>query len=80
VTVPRTSHGLQPLCAVYRRDFFAVAEQQLRAGKYKIDAAFANLSMRLIEADELQAAGFPEQCFFNLNTPEDRMAAEGPSF
>jgi molybdopterin-guanine dinucleotide biosynthesis protein A len=36
--------------------------------------------MRLIEADELQAAGFPEQCFFNLNTPEDRMAAEGPSF
>src|ERR1700721_1841905 len=30
ITVPRTSKGLQPLCAVYRRDFFAIAEQALR--------------------------------------------------
>src|ERR1700682_751441 len=33
VTVPRSGKGLQPLCAVYRRDFFLVAEQSLRAGK-----------------------------------------------
>src|ERR1700720_257799 len=38
VTVPRSVRGLQPLCAVYRRDFSRVAEQALRAGKYKIDA------------------------------------------
>src|SRR5271157_1138730 len=29
VTIPRTSRGLQPLCAIYRRDFSAVAEQAL---------------------------------------------------
>jgi molybdopterin-guanine dinucleotide biosynthesis protein A len=77
VTVPRSGKGLQPLCAVYRRDFFAVAEQALRAGKYKIDAAFAGVSVRVIEEVELAAAGFSEQSFFNVNTPQDHLEAEG---
>ena len=77
VTVPRTSRGLQPLCAIYRRDFSAVAEQALRAGKCKIDAAFSSASVRVIEEGELAAAGFSEQSFCNVNTPEDRLAAEG---
>ncbi|MGA7080225.1 MAG: molybdenum cofactor guanylyltransferase [Terriglobales bacterium] len=77
VTVPRTSRGLQPLCAIYRRDFYAVAEQALRAGKYKIDAVFSSVSIRVIEERELAAAGFSEQSFFNVNTPEDCLAAEG---
>ncbi len=80
VTVPRTSKGLQPLCAVYRRDFSVAAEQALRAGKYKIDAAFSSVSIRVIAEDELAAAGFSEQSFFNLNTPQDRLAAEGRDF
>ena len=80
VTVPRTSKGFQPLCAVYRRDFSAAAEQALRAGKYKIDAAFSSVSVRVIEEDELAAAGFSEQSFLNLNTPQDRLAALGGDF
>jgi molybdenum cofactor guanylyltransferase len=80
VTVPRSGKGLQPLCAVYRRDFFLVAERALRAGKYKIDAAFSNVSVRIIEELELAAAGFSEQSFFNVNTPQDRLAAEGRVF
>ena len=79
VTVPRSGKGLQPLCAVYRRDFFLVAEQALRAGKYKIDAAFSGVSVRVIEESELAAAGFSERSFFNVNTPQDRLAAEGGS-
>lgn len=77
VTVPRTGKGLQPLCAVYRRGFSGVAEQALRAGKYKIDAAFADVSTVVVEESELAAAGFSERCFFNVNTPEERLAAEG---
>jgi molybdopterin-guanine dinucleotide biosynthesis protein A len=77
ITVPRTGNGLQPLCAVYRREFLTVAEQALRAGKYKIDAAFLAVSTQEIAAAELAAAGFSEQSFFNVNTPEDRLAAEG---
>lgn len=78
VTVPRIGKGLQPLCAVYRREFIAVAEPALRAGRFKIDAAFAGLSTHLIEASELAARGFSERCFVNVNTPEERVAAERP--
>ena len=77
VTIPRTSRGLQPLCAIYRRDFSAVAEQALRAGKYKIDAAFPGVAVRVIDEAELAAAGFSERSFFNVNTPQDRLKAEG---
>jgi molybdenum cofactor guanylyltransferase len=80
VTVPRTSRGFQPLCAVYRREFSAAAEQALRAGRYKIDAAFAGVSIRVIEGSELAAAGFSERSFFNVNTPQDRLAAKGGDF
>jgi molybdopterin-guanine dinucleotide biosynthesis protein A len=80
VIVPRSGKGLQPLCAIYRRDFSTVAEQALRAGKYKIDAAFSSVSVRVIEEVELAAAGFSEQNFFNVNTPHDRLAAEGRAF
>jgi molybdenum cofactor guanylyltransferase len=76
VTVPLINAGFQPLCAVYRCGFTAIAEEALRAGKYKIDAAFSSVSIRVIEADELAAAGFYEQSFFNLNTSQDRLAAE----
>lgn len=76
VTVPRTGKGFQPLCAVYRREFAKVADLSLRAGKYKIDAAFAGQSLRVIEEAELQKAGFSEQNFFNVNTPDDRRKAE----
>lgn len=75
VTVPRTSRGLQPLCSVYRRAFVPIAEQALRAGKYKIDAAFTGIPIRIVAEQELAAAGFSEDNFFNVNTPEDRRAA-----
>jgi molybdopterin-guanine dinucleotide biosynthesis protein A len=75
VTLPRTVKGFQPLCAVYRRDFCVVAEQALRAGKYKIDAAFSGVALRIVEDAELTAAGFSERSFFNVNTQEDRREA-----
>jgi molybdopterin-guanine dinucleotide biosynthesis protein A len=80
VTVPRSGKGLQPLCAVYRRDFSPVAEQALRAGKYKVDAVFSSVSVRVVEEVELATAGFSEQSFFNVNTPQERLAAEGRAF
>jgi molybdenum cofactor guanylyltransferase len=79
ITVPRTGRGFQPLCAIYRREFSTIAEQALRAGKYKVDAAFSGVSVRVMEENQLAAAGFSEESFFNLNTPQDRLAAEGGS-
>ena len=80
VTVPRVGKGLQPLCAVYRRDFRVAAEKALRAGRYKIDMAFSSVPVRVIAEDELAAAGFFEQNFFNVNTPQDRIEAESRTF
>lgn len=77
ITVPSAGNRLQPLCAVYRREFSVVAERALRAGKYKINAAFTGVSIRVIEEAELAAAGFSEQSFFNVNTPQDCLAIEG---
>jgi molybdopterin-guanine dinucleotide biosynthesis protein A len=57
-----------------------VAEQALRAGKYKIDATFSGVSVRVIKEGELAAAGFAERSFFNVNTPQDRLTAEGRTF
>ena len=75
VTVPRTSQGWQPLCAIYRRSFVDLAEEALRNGHYKIDALFSATQVRAIDEDELQSAGFSPQLFRNLNTPQDLVAA-----
>lgn len=71
VTLVHTSDGLQPLCAVYLRDFADSAEKALRAGLYKIDALFEKAQMQVIAKEELQVAGFSAELFRNLNTPED---------
>ena len=76
VLMPRTARGWQPLCAVYRPAFAAAAQEALQAGKYKIDALFAEVGIRVVEGKELTRAGFSEQVFWNLNTPEDLRAAQ----
>jgi molybdopterin-guanine dinucleotide biosynthesis protein A len=80
VVVPRTSRGFQPLCAVYRRGFAASAEGALRAGKFKIDALFSSVAVRVIEEEELTRAGFAERVFWNVNTPEQLQDAKSDSF
>jgi len=71
VTVPRTGNGWQPLCAVYRREFAAIAEQALIEGKNKIDALFARVKTRVLREQELDEWGFSAGMFRNLNTPEE---------
>jgi molybdopterin-guanine dinucleotide biosynthesis protein A len=76
VTAPQVNRRTQPLCGIYRREFSDVAEAALRAGKYKIDAAFTGVSVKLIDEHALASAGFSERHFFNINRPEDRIAGE----
>ena len=75
VTVPQANGGFQPLCAVYRRDFADTAEHALNAGRYKIDALFAETTSQIIRENELEVAGFSPRIFRNLNTPEELSAA-----
>jgi molybdopterin-guanine dinucleotide biosynthesis protein A len=71
VIVPRTHAGWQPLCALYRPEFAAAAEAALRGGQNRIDRLFGEVRTRTLEQEELEAAGFSESIFRNLNTPEE---------
>ncbi|HTT25064.1 MAG TPA: molybdenum cofactor guanylyltransferase [Candidatus Sulfotelmatobacter sp.] len=76
VIVAQVNGGLQPLCAVYRRQFADAAEEALGAGRYKIDALFGPETTQVIGEDELESAGFSANMFRNLNTPEELVRAQ----
>jgi molybdopterin-guanine dinucleotide biosynthesis protein A len=61
----------QPLCAVYRREFAAVAEDALRQGRNPIVPLFAGVTTREIGDLEMQELAFDPRMFDNLNTPEE---------
>lgn len=71
VTVPRVGGRLQPLCAVYRKPFAAIAEQALKEKRLKIDPLFPPESTRVISEEEIRAAGFDPAILDNLNTKEE---------
>jgi molybdenum cofactor guanylyltransferase len=76
VVFPKTTRGLQPLAAVYRRDFAAVAERSLRAGQNKIALLFPEVQTKAIEPKELEENGFTEELFRNLNTEQEWLQAQ----
>ncbi len=69
--VPDAGGGVQGACAVYRRPFRAVAEQQLKRGRYKLTETLALVRVEYVEEAEMRAAGFDPAIFANLNTPEE---------
>jgi len=71
VTVARIDGKLQPLCAVYRRAFAAVAEEVLASGENTAHRAIERTSVRMLTEEELRAAGFGASLFANVNTPEE---------
>lgn len=74
VTVPRTQDGLQPLCAIYSRDFLAIAKAALDAGNYKIDPLFP--PEKTCTIDLARHPEFSPAMFQNINSPEDFARAE----
>jgi molybdopterin-guanine dinucleotide biosynthesis protein A len=71
VTAPEIDSYPQPLCAVYRRDFLPIADQALRAGRYKIVPLFPQGRILVIPEAELERFAFTAEMFENLNTPEE---------
>jgi molybdopterin-guanine dinucleotide biosynthesis protein A len=76
VAVPSLGGYFQPLCAVYRKAFAAVAERSLSKGKNKIDQLFREVALCAISQEEMVANGFDTSIFRNLNTPEEWQAAK----
>lgn len=76
VTVASANGHLQPLCAVYRKEFCQIADRALSAGQNKIDALFARVLTRIIQEPELRVLGFSPAMFRNVNTPLDYLKAK----
>lgn len=71
VTVPKANGGFQPLCAVYRKGFAAIAEKALKEKRLKIDPLFTPDVARVVTEDEIRSAGFDPAILDNLNTREE---------
>jgi ABC-type transporter Mla maintaining outer membrane lipid asymmetry ATPase subunit MlaF/molybdopterin-guanine dinucleotide biosynthesis protein A len=71
IVVPDALGGQQPLCAVYRRPVYALAEQALKDGDYKIGHLFSHTTTRHVSEAEIREAGFSPEVFRNANTAEE---------
>jgi molybdopterin-guanine dinucleotide biosynthesis protein A len=76
LVLPRTSAGIEPLCAAYSRRCLKPAEEHLRANKFKIQLALKNCRIKTIPEDRLRAKDPGLVSFFNVNTPQDLARAE----
>jgi len=72
ITVPFDAEGrLQPLVAIYDQACLAAVEEQLAAGRLRVDRLFdLVLTARIAFSDFAHLPGAP-QFFLNLNSPED---------
>ncbi len=68
-TLPRTSDGWQPLCAVYRQGFGTLADAALVEGRNAVHSLVEASAPRVIGEAELERAGFPAGMFRNVNEP-----------
>jgi molybdopterin-guanine dinucleotide biosynthesis protein A len=77
VVLPRSPRGLEPLCAVYRREpALAAARRRLSEGRLSLHGILDVLPCRTIEPEELARLDPDGLALRNLNSPEELAAAE----
>jgi molybdenum cofactor guanylyltransferase len=74
--VPRTSEGLEPLAAVYRRDAYAPLAEAFRKGVRKVTDALARIPVETIALQDSTVGAQNGLTLKNMNTPEEFKAAE----
>jgi molybdopterin-guanine dinucleotide biosynthesis protein A len=72
--VPRTARGLEPLCAIYRKDCAARVRARIARGDLRVTALLADLHVRELGRDA--RAPYDEALFENVNTPHDYARAK----
>ncbi len=77
VVLPRSPRGLEPLCALYRREpALAAARRRLAEGRLSLHGILDVLPCRTIEPDEVARLDPDGLALRNLNSPEELAAAE----
>ena len=77
VIVPETSAGLEPLCAVYSKKCLKILEQNLVKEKLKIQRFYQKVCVKKIPEKDLRKKDPALISFFNINSPDDLVKAEG---
>lgn len=70
-TMPATSAGLEPLCAVYAKKCLPLVERHITRNQMKIQRVFGKKRIREISEKKLRQADPDLVSFFNINRPED---------
>jgi molybdopterin-guanine dinucleotide biosynthesis protein A len=73
--VPHSREGYEPLHAVYGWSCLTPVEAMLHARRLRVDALFAAVRVRFVDATELSPLDPTERWFTNVNTPDDLEAA-----
>lgn len=76
--VPRRGPYIEPLFAVYSRETRERIRKKLEGGRLKIHEVLDELRVRYVEEEEMAELDPGFLSFFNINTPEDLEAAQGP--
>jgi molybdopterin-guanine dinucleotide biosynthesis protein A len=77
IAIPHVGGGLEPFHAVYRRETcLPPIKDAINADKWRVDAWFAQVKVRLFREDELRRYDADLRCFENVNTPEELAEAE----
>ena len=77
VCVPREERGIEPLCAVWRRDACApVAQELLACDRQRIRCLIDRVNAGYLDEPQIVAVAGSTLCFENVNTPEEFAAAE----
>jgi molybdenum cofactor guanylyltransferase len=75
--IPQTEGGTEPFHAVYRQEACLPAIQAaIAADRWRVDAWFPQVKLRLMSPDEVQAYDPGKTAFWNVNTPEELAQAE----
>lgn len=77
VCVPREERGIEPLCAVWRRDACTpVAHELLACDRQRIRCLIDRVNAGYLDEPQIVEVAGSTLCFENVNTPEEFAAAE----
>jgi molybdopterin-guanine dinucleotide biosynthesis protein A len=75
VVVPRSEHGLEPLCACWRTSAADSLQRTFEDGVRKVTEAMKRLRMEILDETHWKRFDSAGQLFWNMNTPQDYQEA-----
>jgi molybdopterin-guanine dinucleotide biosynthesis protein A len=77
VVVPRSEHGLEPLCACWKTAAAASLQETFAGGTRKVTEAMKRLRMEVLDGTDWKRFDNAGRLFWNMNTAKDYETALG---